>query len=91
VIQGNELVTCILGVGVVVFVWANRSALREVPGVRLLLGAFVASFAAWAATNLEALLWYEWLNLTEHLCYLMSISMLGLWCWVYVCRGETRR
>ncbi len=86
-IQENELILLLLGVGVLIFLMTNASQLRRIPEFRLLVASYVTLFLGWAFTVLEGLLWSRLINFMEHLCYAVSSVVLALWIWK-VCRSE---
>lgn len=86
-IQENEVVTVVLSVGVLIFVFQNRSRLATLPSHRLAIGAFAALFAGQVLTVLEGF-WYEdLLNLAEHICYSLSSLLVAAWCWRALSKG----
>ena len=80
-IQQNELVTLILGMGAMGFFVLGRVRIRELPSWRLFLLSFTALCAGWVLTVLEGFLWPVALNLVEHTCYAVSSILFALWCW----------
>jgi hypothetical protein len=80
-IQENELIGLILGVGVLIFILANRSRLAGLPAARILLASYYVLLAGWALTVLEGFLWGQALNLLEHFCYALSALLLAVWTW----------
>ena len=88
-IQENEVVMLILGIGVMIFFTAGRVRIKELPSWRMFLLAFVVLLAGWVLTVLEGFFWLETLNLIEHICYAVSTILIAVWCWrVFVFRGE---
>lgn len=90
-IQENEVITLILGVGALIFVAFNHRALRGVRHSKILISALIVTFWAWALTNLEALIWYDFINCLEHVCYGVSSVLLAVWCIISISsKGEAR-
>lgn len=90
-IQENEVITLILGVGTLVFVAFNRRALRRVAHSQILIAALIVTFWAWAFTNLEAVIWEDLINCLEHICYAVSSVLLAVWCLLSLGkRGDSR-
>ncbi len=77
----NEMLTLLLGVGTGVFLALSRHRLRRVAGLRLFLMAYSLLVLSWLATNLEAVMVADVLNLLEHACYLGATVLLACWCW----------
>lgn len=79
-IQENELVMLVFGVGVLAFILANRSQLKRLPSARFLLAAFYILLAGWILTVLEGYMLQASFNFMEHLCYAVSAIALAIWC-----------
>lgn len=75
----NEIVSLLLGLGLLFFFQANLKRLQEFPGYRLLLGSFLAYLLALSFTMLEGVAWRTGFNLLEHLGYLASAALLAGW------------
>ena len=80
-IQPNEVVMLIIGLGVLIFILGNRSQLERIPFSRLLLMGFYSLVAGWASTVLEGFFWNEFFNYLEHMCYAAASLFLATWCW----------
>jgi len=78
--QSNELVTLILGLGALGLMLARRSGLRELPSSRLLVHAFYLNVTTWAFTVLEGFVWGDLFNLLEHGASTLSAALLAVWC-----------
>ena len=90
-IQENEVITLILGVGTLVFVAFNRRALRRVAHSQILIAALIVTFWGWAFTNLEAVIWFDLINCLEHICYAVSSVLLAVWCLLSLSnKGDSR-
>jgi MFS superfamily sulfate permease-like transporter len=80
-IQDNEALLFVLGVGVLIFVLGNHWRLRRLPASRILLAGFYVLVAGWVLTILEGFFWQELLNTLEHMCYTGSSVLMAIWCW----------
>ena len=80
-ISGNETITLLLGIGVLIFLVDNRNRLRQLPAYQSFIIAFVLLAAGWTLTVLEGLFLGDLLNLLEHICYAISSAYLFWWCW----------
>ena len=80
-LQENELILMILGIGVLVFFTGGRVRIKELPYWRTFLMAFAVLMIGWAFTVLEGFFWPYALNLLEHICYAVSSILLAVWCW----------
>ena len=80
-IQESELVMLFLGLGVLIFVLANRSQLKRIESAPTLILGFYFLLAGWVLTVLEGFCWKVLLNYLEHMCYAASSVSLGAWCW----------
>ena len=78
-VQENEVIVLLLGVGVLIFALTNRARLKHLPSPRLLLTGFCVLLLGWALTVLEEFLWGEELNVVEHLCYAGSAILVLVW------------
>jgi fluoride ion exporter CrcB/FEX len=80
-VQGNEVVLLVLGIGVLLFIVGNRNKLKYLPASKILLTAFLFSFTGWSATVIETFLLGNLTNAIEHICYMVSAIFLAIWCW----------
>lgn len=80
-IQENEVVTLILGVGILMFFAVARTRLGEFPAWKTFLAGFIVLVCGWVLTVLETFGLNEELNILEHECYAGSSVLLALWCW----------
>ncbi len=80
-VQENEIITLLLGVGTVIFVIANHSRLRELPSSNILINGVYVLFAGWILTILEGFFLKQLLNLLEHTCYSIGAVLMAVWCW----------
>lgn len=79
--QESEIISFLLGLGVLAFVLVNRKQLKRIPFCSLILGSFSAILAAWTFTILEGFFLKDLFNILEHLGHTLSAVLLALWCW----------
>ena len=58
-IQENELLMMLLGIGTLVLIWTNYSKIRRFEGVHLFVCAFFFMLTGWVLTILESMFLYE--------------------------------
>ncbi len=80
-IQENEVVMALLGIGVLVFIMANRLPLKHLPASEILIVGFYMLLTSWILTVLEGFFWGNPLNFLEHMCYAGSAVLVVAWCW----------
>ena len=80
-IQENEIITLLLGIGVMIFILANKQKVERIPAAKILIAGFYVLLAGWVLTILEGLFWRELLNVLEHICYTASSILMAFWCW----------
>ena len=80
-IQENEIITLLLGIGVMIFILANKQKVKRIPAAKILIPGFYVLLAGWVLTILEGLFWRELLNVLEHICYTASSILIAIWCW----------
>jgi len=80
-IQQNEIIMLLLGIGVLIFVLENRQKLKLVPASQILISGFCIILAGWILTVLEDFFWKDFFNFLEHLCYAASSLLMAAWCW----------
>ena len=85
-IQQSELITLLLGLGVLIFLMANASQIRNIPESSLLIASYVILLFGWIFTVAEGILLSRFNNFMEHLCYAVSSISLALWIWK-VCKS----
>ncbi len=88
-IGGNETVTLLLGIGVLIFLMENRSRLSRLPAYRTFLVGFLVLEAGWLSTVLEGYFLGQYLNLVEHICYVVSSMFICSWCWQVFIRRKS--
>ena len=80
-IQENELLMMLLGIGTLVLIWTNYSKIRRFEGVHLFVCAFFFMLTGWVLTILESMFLYEFFNFFEHTCYLVGSIFISCWVW----------
>ena len=80
-IQENEIITLLLGIGVMIFILANNRKVKRIPVAKILIAGFYVLLAGWVLTILEGLFWNDLLNVLEHICYTASSILIAVWCW----------
>jgi hypothetical protein len=88
-IQQGEIIVLLVGLIALIFILSNRRRLKGMPAVKLLISGFVILLGGWIFTVVEGLVWYNILNVIEHICYVGSSVMIALWCWKMF--GKNRR
>jgi hypothetical protein len=81
-IQENEAITLLLGLGGLIFILANRLQLKHLPASKIFIAGYYVLLAGWALTILEGFFWGEILNLIEHICYTSSAVLMAVWSWM---------
>ncbi len=89
--QENEVVTLLLGVGTLIFILGNRRQLKRLPASKILIAGFCALLAGWVLTILEGFFLQELLNFLEHTCYAGSSVLVAAWCWRVFGKEESWR
>lgn len=90
-IQENEIVMLLIGVGVLIFIINNRVQFKRLPKWKIITTAFYVLFGGWVLTVIEGFFWNELFNLFEHICYAASSVLVAAWCWkVFGIEKETR-
>lgn len=80
-IQENEIIMLLLGIGFLTFIVTNRQKVKRIPESKTIILSFYILMFAYVLTILEGLFWNEVLNHLEHICYAVSSIFLTLWCW----------
>lgn len=80
-VQENEIVMLLLGVGVFLFALANRLMLKRLQSWKTLFTGYVVLLTGCVFTVLEGFFWEELLNYLEHMCYAGSSLFVAHWCW----------
>ncbi|MFX1274601.1 MAG: hypothetical protein ACFFBP_17705 [Promethearchaeota archaeon] len=78
-IQENEVITFFLCLGALSFVVITYVRLKTFPKLRVIIVSFILFSLGWFFTIIEGIFFEEISNIIEHLCYLSSSIILGLW------------
>jgi len=89
-IQENELIIFLLGMGGMLFILVNRSRIEGLPAWNVLMASFFILLGGWLLTIVEGLFWQDFFNFLEHFSYTLSSIFIALWCW-RVFQGERAR
>lgn len=77
--QQHELITAILGLGVLLLMIVQRRQLRLIPDYRWLFLSYCLILLAWLLTIAEDYWLPVYMNLLEHICYLASAALVAWW------------
>ncbi len=93
-VQSSEVISLVLSVGVLLFIFQQWPNLKAIPGRRVLLSSFLVLFAGRLLTIVEDLcqgnVLPDALNCLEHISYAGSAVLLAWWCWrVFAFNGGT--
>ena len=80
-IQQNEMVTLLLGIGCMFFILINKQKVKSIPVEKILIAGFYVLLAGYVLTVLEGFFWKDLLNVLEHICYTTSSLLMAVWCW----------
>ena len=83
-IQQNEIIMLLLGIGCLIFIWVNKQKVNRIPVAKPLMAGFYVLLAGYVLTFLEGLFWQDFLNVLEHICYTASSILMAVWCWKIV-------
>ncbi len=86
-IQENELVMLLMGIGVAIFILLNYRRLTRFPFIKILLAGFCALGAGWLLTILENFFWGDVLNFLEHTCNAAGAILTAVWIWMALYRS----
>lgn len=78
-IQENELIIFILCFGALLFVFINYGKLKSLPALRIFIISFILFTFGWFFTVIEGVIFEDFFNLIEHLCYILSSIMMIIW------------
>ena len=90
-IQENEIIMLLLGIGVLIFILGNRLKLKRLPSSSIFITGFCVLLLGWIMTVLESYFWKELLNFFEHICYAASSVLVATWSWKVFGRREEER
>jgi len=89
VVQPNEILMLLLGLGILVFILTSRQRLARLPSSGVLISSFCVALVGWVLTVVEGFMWGSTLNMLEHLCYTASSVLVVAWCWkIFGIKGE---
>ncbi|MGB2661945.1 MAG: hypothetical protein WBB86_04025 [Candidatus Omnitrophota bacterium] len=77
----DEVLMFFLGLGVLIFILANRAHLKSFPASKVLIAAFLFLFASWIFTILEGFFLENLLNYLDHICFTVGSVAVAVWCW----------
>ncbi len=80
-IEENEVVMLLLGLGGLWFTILNKKQLMRIHEWKWLLASFYIILCGWMATILEGWFWPNFLNYFEHISYAASAILLFVWSW----------
>jgi len=87
-IEQNEVVMLVLGIGVLIFVLGNYPQLKRFPSAKILVVGFCVLLAGWVLTVMEGFYLPGILNYLEHICYAVSTVLLAAWTWIVFRKGR---
>ena len=90
-VQENEFVMLVLGIGVFIFALRFRGQIKRIPQGNLFIAGFNIILIGWMLTVLEGFFWKSTLNFLEHFCYSISAILLAIWCWKISYHGKKVR
>ena len=77
----NEVIMLILGIGILSLISVYRSKIKRVFAYETILIAFYLLIASWICTILEDIFFYRIMNLLEHVFFAASAVVTLIWCW----------
>jgi len=81
-IQYGEIIIFLIGIVTLIFILKNRLQLiTNLPSAKILITGFSLLLGGWVFTIVEGLLWKNFLNVLEHICYTSSSIAIAVWCW----------
>lgn len=78
-----ELITLIVGMGIPVFMYANRQTLFRTPYMKVLVFSYCCFLAAWTATVIESYILLNVMNVIEHSLYFIGCLLLACWSFLF--------
>jgi len=85
----TEIMEQVLAMGILFSLLIFRSGLSALPRVMLLKCAFIAYSLSLFASIMEGFVYPETLNHIEHLCMLLSATLLAVWTILLCRKGQT--
>ena len=84
----NEIIMLTFGIGVFIITLMYRDRLRFLFLYKVLLSAYYFLLAGWLCTVAETIIWENFLNICEHLCYLVSSLLFAVWCFKLITKAK---
>ena len=78
-IQENELIMLLIGIGTFIFILINYSKFNDLPKSEIIIISFTILVIGWFFTILEGFFYEEFLNFIEHSCYAIASILLAIW------------
>ncbi|TFF99866.1 MAG: hypothetical protein EU541_03815 [Promethearchaeota archaeon] len=78
-IEENEVITLLLGIGTLTFVILNYAKLKELPNFQILITSFIIFLVGWNFTVFEGYFFPNLFNILEHICYLIGSILILFW------------
>ncbi|MBN2275924.1 MAG: hypothetical protein JXK95_16465 [Bacteroidales bacterium] len=79
-VNENEVIMLILGIGVLTFTFIHKAKIKRIYAWRNLMAGFYLLLFAWIFTIAEGFYWGYFLNIFEHACYGVSAVIIAIWC-----------
>ncbi len=80
--EEREVLSCLLSLGVAVFIVSQHHKLKAIPFFRILLTSFALLLLSFNFSVVEGFFWESGLNFLQHLCSGLSAILLAVWCWL---------
>jgi len=80
-IQQNEIIMLLLGLGCMIFILVNKQKVKRIPVAKTLIAGFYVLLAGHVLTIFEGFFGEDFLNVLEHICYTASSILVAVWCW----------
>lgn len=81
-VSDNEVIMLLICLAGLIFIYCNYQLFRKIPNWQVLLTAFFLFLAGIVFTVLETICLHKFINLLEHLSYLMCSFTFMLWSWL---------
>ena len=82
-----ELITLVIGIIVLLFLYWNRRQLKSLAHGRILHSSYICFVLGWILTVIESFALHDALNLLEHTCYLVGCILFAIWSYLVLKRG----
>jgi len=82
-LRENEVVMLVLGIGVLFLILMNIDQIRKIRFWKILFTSYFVLLCGWLFTVLEGFILEKFLNLMEHMSYLLSCLCMAVWAWKY--------